>query len=319
MKKTFIFAFLAFPSFLTSFFVPHQGLFAVQTINSGSGALNSSAGTDTSLNWAGYAAASGTFTSVHANWTIPQTTNPTNGLSVDATWVGIGGVLSQDLIQAGTQTVFQNGTSTYQAWYELLPSSSVSVPLTIHPGDAMAVSINGQSNSQWQISFDDLTTGQNYPISVSYSSSLSSAEWIEEMPSNQNGFVPLDNFGAVSFSNGFTTQNGSEVSIDGSDASRITMVTSAGQILAVPTSLGTDGSSFTITRSDTAVSTTPTQVRSERWSRTGTGIKSFIPTPREPTNNGRQQTREGGSSFKNFGRNIGIGFQSLRKLGLRGR
>ncbi len=319
MKKSFILAFLAFPSFLTSFFVPHQGLFTVQSINSGSSALNSPVGTDTSLNWAGYEASNGTFTSVRASWTIPQATNTANGLSADATWIGIGGVLSEDLIQAGTQTIFQNGTSTYQVWYELLPSSSSRVPLVVRPGDTMTVSISEQSSGQWQISFDDLTTGQDYPVSVSYNSSLSSAEWVEEMPSDQNGFVPLDNFGTISFSNGFTTRNGSEVSIDGSNARQITMITSAGQILAVPTSIGTDGSSFTITRSDTAVSTAPVQARNNRWSRIGTGIQSFTPTPRTHTDNERQQNRENDFSFKNLGRNIGAKFQSLRKPNFRGR
>jgi hypothetical protein len=33
-----------------------------------------------------------------------------------------------------------------------------------------------------------------------YSSSLSSAEWIEKMPSTGSSFVPLDNFGSVQFS-----------------------------------------------------------------------------------------------------------------------
>ena len=58
----------------------------------------------TSRNWSGYTATNGTFTSVAGSWTIPSPTG-TGHTTVDATWVGIGGVSGTDLIQAGTQDV----------------------------------------------------------------------------------------------------------------------------------------------------------------------------------------------------------------------
>jgi hypothetical protein len=199
-------------------------------------------------------------------------------LSADATWVGIGGVSNNDLIQAGTQDIIQNGTSTYIAWYELLPASSVQVPLAVHPNDAVTVSIVQQSSAQWQISFSDITTRQSYQTSVSYASSLSSAEWIEEMPSDQRELVSLDNFGTVSFSNGFAVQNGSQLSISGSGAQPMTMITENNQALAIPSSLGLDGESFTVTRTSAAAST-PAVARVGRWSRTGVGIQGYVPSP----------------------------------------
>jgi hypothetical protein len=170
--------------------------------------MASAATTGVSSNWAGYVASGGTFTAVGGNWIVPQAVISNANLSADATWVGIGGVSGKDLIQAGTQDIIQNGTPTYTAWYELLPASLVQIPLAVHPNDGITVSIAQQSNNEWQISFSDTTTGQSYQTSVSYVSSLSSAEWIEEMPSDQRGLVSLDNFGTVSFSNCFDVQNG---------------------------------------------------------------------------------------------------------------
>ena len=57
---------------------------------------------DTSRNWSGYAATGGKFTSVTGTWTVPQSNGSAN-FGSDATWVGIGGVNTRDLIQAGTQ------------------------------------------------------------------------------------------------------------------------------------------------------------------------------------------------------------------------
>lgn len=241
-------------------------------------APNSPAGVDTSLNWSGYTATGGTFTSVGASWTVPASSAPAGGggdaLSADATWVGIGGVSSNDLIQAGTQTVFQNGTPSYEAWYETLPDSSVSIPLTVHPGDAMTVSLTEQSGDTWEISFADGTTGQSYSTSIDYQSSLSSAEWIEEMPSATHGLVALDDFGTASFTGGFAVENGTRVTIAGADAQPLTMITDENTALAVPSSLGVDGASFTVTRTSATQEATGSN-GGGRWTRVGVGIQGY--------------------------------------------
>lgn len=280
MNRNLIVSFIALPSLLASL---------VGSTSSGVTALNIPSNGNTSLNWAGYAATSGTFTGVGANWNVPYATAPTSTaqLAADATWVGIGGVSSHDLIQAGTQTIFQNGAPTYEAWYELLPADSVQVPLTVHPGDAMTVSLTETSAGEWQISFADASTGQNYTTSIAYQSSLSSAEWIEEMPSDQRGFVSLDNFGNVAFANGFAIENGSRVSLAGAGAQAMIMTNGAGQTLATTSSLGADGASFNVTRTN-APSNSASAVGfgggstgrgAGRWSRVGVGIQGFTPRP----------------------------------------
>jgi hypothetical protein len=209
-------------------------------------------GQNTSQNWSGYSATGGTFTSVTGTWNVPEFTadSPTGA---DATWVGIGGVDTRDLIQAGTQqTVARAGATQYEAWVETLPQSSHPVPLTINPGDSVTVSVTQQpqAQDQWQVSFKNETTGQTFQVTEHYASSMSSAEWIEEAPSSGRGRqIPLDNFGTVNFSQAAATRDGKTISLADAKAQAITMVGRGGQQLAKPSSLGSDGASFSVTRS----------------------------------------------------------------------
>jgi hypothetical protein len=119
-------------------------------------------------------------------------------------WVGIGGVKSQDLIQAGSASEYLNGSPHYHAWYELLPSPEV--PLTgctpigtptgpvsdcpVHAGDEIAVSIfnTPQERGHWSISISDQGppsgTGNAWTWTspdIDYPGSAE-AEWILEAP-----------------------------------------------------------------------------------------------------------------------------------------
>jgi hypothetical protein len=172
--------------------------------------------------------------------------------------VGIGGVSSNDLIQAGTQDVASGtGQSQFQAWIEMLPAPSQQIPLAVAPGDSITVSITqqGAGSGVWQIAFKNNTSGKTYQTTVHYASSLSSAEWIEEAPSGPNGVVPLDNFGSVAFSGATAVQNGQTVNLVQSGARPITMLNANSQPLAVPSGINSDGSSFSVAR--TTASATP--------------------------------------------------------------
>jgi hypothetical protein len=141
-------------------------------------------GADVSDNWSGYAATDGAYTAVSGTWVVP-TVNADNGDTGagDATWVGIGGTDSHDLIQAGTDAaVLGTGRVRYSAWIEMLPAVAQTVPLTVSPGDTVSASITRQSGTNWQITLQNRTTGQQYQTTVQYTSSLSSAEWIQEAP-----------------------------------------------------------------------------------------------------------------------------------------
>lgn len=214
---------------------PAQPALNVPAANSGS-----------SLNWSGYQATSGVFTGVGADWTVPTASN--NNVSGDATWVGIGGIKGNDLIQAGTDAVNTGEGIVYQAWYETLPASLIPVPLSVNPGDSMTTSIIQQSDGSWLVTLKNNTTGQDYQITIDYPSSLSSAEWIEEMPVVGRGFIPLDDFGNVRFSNAWAIENGQQVSLTTANAKPITMINDQRQALARPSVVGSDGASFNVAR-----------------------------------------------------------------------
>lgn len=214
-------------------------------------APSSSQGRGISANWAGYAATHGTFTSVAGTWTVPQPAmDGTTG--ADATWVGIGGEHSRDLIQAGTEAAVSSGNRVrYYAWIEMLPDYARPISIGVHPGDSVTVSLAQQDPGSWLISFKNNTTGASYNRTVQYQSSLSSAEWIEEAPSSGRGSVlPLDNFGSVTFSNAWTTKDGQTVNLAQAGATPITMSSGRGRTLVVPSPITDDGAGFTATRTD---------------------------------------------------------------------
>jgi hypothetical protein len=203
----------------------------------------------TSRNWSGYVATGGTFTAVSGTWTVPTVSVTAPAMGADATWVGIGGATSADLIQAGTEAVVSKGTVQYVAWIETLPQPSQPVQLTVNAGDTVSVSITQESSGMWRIVITNATTGGAYSTTVAYASSTSSAEWVQEAPSTGKGVVLLDRFGTVRFTNATAALNGQTVTAAAAAAKAVTMVNNkSGVTLATPSPLGTDGASFTVTR-----------------------------------------------------------------------
>lgn len=195
-------------------------------------------------------AATGVFTGITASWIMPNVSGNGQTLSADGTWIGIGGVTEGDLIQTGTQDIVSsNGQVSTAAFYEMLPNAAVTISnIAISPGDSVSASIKEVSFGTWTITIADNTDNDSYTTTVLYDSSNSSAEWIEEDPSYGNGNqVPLDDFGSVTFSDATTTLNGTDYTLVGVNPSSITMTTSLGQALAVPSAIGASGNSFSVT------------------------------------------------------------------------
>ncbi len=197
-------------------------------------AAGSSAATDhtlgTTLNWSGYALAdfvtSTLYTSAQGSWVVPSVSYRPTSLSepqtvASANWVGIGAACinascdDQTLIQLGTESdAFSNGGTDYYAWYEMLPASAVAIPNPVSPGDVVTASLEcfdsctAGAQQAWLLSIVDQTKGWTFTQSFSYASSLISAEWIEEAPSDvSNKEFQLADFGQTSFTatlaNGF--------------------------------------------------------------------------------------------------------------------
>ena len=164
----------------------------------------------------------------------------------------------------------------------MLPRSSRPVPLRVHAGDSVTVEISEQSPDQWLIHFVNNTTGQTYKTPLlTYTSSHSSAEWVEEAPSSsgRGGVLPLDNFGTIQFSNGSATKDGQVVNVSSSGVRAITMIGNNNQALAVPSEIGSDGASFSVARTDA-------QVTSPRGGRRGAGGFPFPIIPVLPGGDG---------------------------------
>ncbi len=213
-----------------------------------------------SRNWSGYAATNGTYTSVTGTWQIPKTTSRKQG--IDATWVGIGGVNSEDLIQAGTQTIVdETGEVMYEAFYEVLPDPSQPVRLAVHEGDFITSTVLKKSGNTWQITLENSTTGAKTQLSIVYSSSLSSADWIEEAPSGERNILPLDDFGTVHFSSATAVQNDEKVTLEEANAQAMHMGENMGQVLAVASVVGKDGQSFSVSRTKASVEEPETRLR----------------------------------------------------------
>jgi hypothetical protein len=170
-------------------------------------------------NWSGYAIAhyqtGQNYTSAKGTWVVPTVTfGPTqSGTNEEysATWVGIGGFcmnalcsrVDKTLIQLGTsQYVLSSGATSYFAWYEMLPQAPVTITtLAVNAGDSIAASLECVSacsarKQNWQLSMTNNTTHQTWTQTISYSSSLASAEWIEEAPVSSS-VLPLAKFDAV--------------------------------------------------------------------------------------------------------------------------
>ncbi len=216
-------------------------------------------------NWAGYLATGNSYTGVSGNWTVPSVSKGYDSLSADATWIGIGGSSSNDLIQVGTENIVQNGQIITSAFYESLPADSQNIPdINVGPGDTMRASITETSAGKWTVTISDLTNGESFSQPVYYNSSESSAEWIEEAPSDPNGIMTLDNFGTLSFANASMVADGQTVGLADSDANTVGMEDRTGKSLTDISIL--DGNSFSVTRAGADNNASPDQAYSgDSW------------------------------------------------------
>lgn len=205
------------------------------------------------LNWSGYVAGGGGYTSVSGTWIVP-TVEPSTELVADATWVGIGGITTRDLIQAGTEAISnEDGSIEYLAWFEKLPQAARIVPLAIHPGDSISVNVRERERDVWEISYTNNTTGESYSFTTRYVSSYSSAEWVEELPAARGARVGLSDFNELRFLSGFAVRDGEPYSIAQAGAVPLRMVNAEGDTLAFPSELSESGG-FTVTRTDAVAS-----------------------------------------------------------------
>jgi hypothetical protein len=170
---------------------------------------------------------------------------------------------STSLEQIGTEGNCTGNGTQYYAWYELVPSAPVQLNLTIHPGDAISASV-GVNGSSIAFSLTDTTTGQSFNKTLQANNpDTSSAEWIAEAPSQCDGSgnctpLPLSDFGTVDFTGASATANGhtgtisdpnwtaQPVALGSGGSYDVSYAPSANSAGATPSTLSSDGSSFSV-------------------------------------------------------------------------
>jgi hypothetical protein len=200
----------------------------------------------TSKNWSGYALTGTGFTAVTGTWHVPEVQTPTKKRllkksAYSSTWVGIDGFNNRSLIQAGTEQDWVRGRALYQAWWELFPAPETPIPsMTIHPGDAISVSIT-RGVPNWTISVTDTTSGQSFSSSHAYHGPGASAEWIQEAPTLGRRVATLAVDSLAVFDHG--TANGASPGLVSSESGAIFK---ARRQISTPSAPDTDADGFAV-------------------------------------------------------------------------
>ena len=195
----------------------------------------------TSYNWAGLDEIGTHLTSVEASWKAPSFTRPASSNRSIAEWVGLGGIQSRALIQVGTITSPNgNGTASTTVFWEKLPRPAIQT-VTIPTGSTVTAKITPQGIDQWRLTLT--VQGQtssliNKLVTLSPRAAAAvetSADWITEAPSTQNGVSPLAPVASTTMSQ--VKANGVPLSqMDSQSLQTVGLFGPRGRLLAAPSS-----------------------------------------------------------------------------------
>ena len=212
-----------------------------------------------STNWSGYAVEGSSFTKALGSWTVPTVNCSKTPNTYSSFWVGIDGWTSSTVEQTGTDSDCDGSSPSYYAWYEFYPNPSYEITsVSVSPGNHISASVT-YSGTEFTITLTNETTGKSYSKSSKVSGAKrSSAEWIAEAPccTRSGGILPLSDFGTVYLGDDYTgvssTNDATDSSVSGaigafgSNVYESIMVSNAGTDEAVPSSLSSDGTSFSV-------------------------------------------------------------------------
>jgi Peptidase A4 family len=191
----------------------------------------------TSNNWSGYTLANARYTGVGGTFTVPSA-HYLAGSSV-CEWVGIDGWADSSLLQAGVDEIPGTGGHVlFQPWWEVLPAPQIPVfSVEVQAGDTVRVTIGQTGLGKWAITLSDVTNGETFETLQNYDGPASSAEWVVEADTPDNGgatgttmlapFVPNVSFSDLSVGQAPAARP---------TVSRVVMV-QRGQAVSVPSSL----------------------------------------------------------------------------------
>jgi hypothetical protein len=230
--------------------------------------------------FAGYMSLSSTkFTTLEATWMVQPALGSTRGkenmdirneTAYSAQWGGIGSG-TDTLIQAGTQSNLVKGTAQYITWFETLPQSAIAIAgFPISANDTMVETISavqGEANT-FTISLMDVTSNQGFNLTVPYITGATLADWVVERPqmcsNNVCGIANYPDTGSATFYGKDYVSISSAVNAQANYAdngsglkpvsqlpglNQLVMTTNSSKsatVLAMPSALSSDGTSFTI-------------------------------------------------------------------------
>jgi len=210
--------------------------------------------TDDQDGWAGYADTDGTtyYTAVSGSWIVPVVNCGNAVATVSSTWVGIDGAGSKTVEQTGTEEDCNVFGAVYSAWYEMYPSSPVTIPANdpVYAGDQMSASVKANGDGSFTLTITNNSAGWTFSTTqANINAQQASAECIEER-TDELGF-PLADFGSVTFT-------GCEATAGNGNAAGVATpiwdhryepceLTNGGTVLAVASPLSDDGTQFTVT------------------------------------------------------------------------
>jgi len=114
----------------------------------------------TSKTWFGYAAYSGTYTSVESTWVQP-TVDCSKGGGEATFWVGLDGATNGVVQQTGTRVFCPLvGQPSYSAWWETFPSNIMQQYTdTVRPGDTFTAKVTFVGDDEYDLYLADTTQG----------------------------------------------------------------------------------------------------------------------------------------------------------------
>lgn len=271
------------------------GIAAALSIAPSAGAATTTA--VTSSNWSGYAVhqAGTTFRTATATWRQPIASCLSASDSYSSFWVGVGGYrkTSDALEQIGTELdCHADGQATSSAWFELVPSASHAIKMTIASGDRLSASVTVEK-PRVTVTLTDLTTGASFTRTIVHLTlDVTSAEWIAEAPSGCEtsstcSVLPLADFGTAQFLRaGMVSTAGTTASLAASpwNTTKITLGSKATtQATAEAADVTTDATATPSVVSNSAggfdVTYAATSTTTGTGSGTGTGTAPTAPTP----------------------------------------
>jgi Peptidase A4 family len=158
-----------------------------------------------SYNWSGYAVARAglAFRSVQAAFFVPYADCRATPGAAASQWVGLDGLGSSSVEQAGVAIRCAGHKPRYYAWYEMYPKA-VRVVFRVHPGNAILAGVRYlPARRKFRLQLRDISTGRQLRRTLRCAASActrSSAEVISEAPTSAAGqILPLADYRAAGF------------------------------------------------------------------------------------------------------------------------